>query len=248
MAATADFKVFLELQRRNELNAGRARAVNRIPLFVTEVDISTAKTVPTVPVPFIAMAKGFSETLAFDMGIATKTVSLTGVLLNQTISKDSLENDSSAKEVVMTPFELAQLIHSYVDSSQAQDDQFINKLIILIPSRVDTNLNYHTASSEDDDMSVLPLIPFTFQNRRYDERFKRVINDKAESEIGVENLVRETPVEFFTDVSNIDELPGMLGFIRSFNTGLSGEQPNTVNFTLEFEIATVLAENPINNL
>jgi len=61
-------------------------------------------------------------------------------------------------------------------------------------------------------------------------------------------LIDETPADRFTDVSSLDELPGMAGFIRSFNTTFSGEQPNSVQFTLEFEIAKVLAENPINNL
>ena len=240
-----NFSVWLELQRRNE--EGGDRAINRIPLFVTEIQIATTKTVPTIPVPFASVGTGKSETLAFDMGLASKNVSLTGTLLNQRIFKNSGE-DASVVEAVLSPFEMAQLIHSYVDSSAAQDDQAMNKIIILIPSRVDTNFAPHSSTSASDDINDLPVIPFTFENRRYDERFKRIINDKAESEIGVENLVQETPVEFFTDVSNIDELPGMLGFIRSFNTGLSGEQPNTVNFTLEFEIATVLAENPINNL
>lgn len=46
----------------------------------------------------------------------------------------------------------------------------------------------------------------------------------------------------------VDDLLGMTGFIRSFNTTFAGEQPNSVAFSLDFEIATVLAENPINSL
>tara|TARA_Y100000592_G_C5474595_1_gene321506 strand:- start:1213 stop:1962 length:750 start_codon:yes stop_codon:yes gene_type:complete len=242
----SNFSVFLELQRRNEI--GGDRAVNRIPLFVTEIGINTSKTVPTLPVPFASMATGKSETLAFDMGIANKAISLTGTLLNQRISKDTGEGSDSAKERILTPFEMAQLIHSYVDSSAAQDDQSMNKLIILMPSRIDTNFNYHTTDDETNDMSDLPLIPFTYENRRYDERFKRAANDFIDSTTGVSDLIDISPLSAFSDVSEVDEITGMSGFIRSFNTTFAGEQANAVPFTLEFEVAKVLAENPINNM
>jgi hypothetical protein len=243
----SNFSVWLELQRRNEI--GGDRAVNRIPLFITEINIITTKTVPTIPVPFKAVFTGESETLAFDMGIAQKSISLTGVLLNQRVSKDSGENDGSPKERILSPFEMAQLIHSYVDSSAAQDDQSMNKLIILMPSRIDTNFEYHTAGDETKDISELPLIPFTFKNRRYDERFKRVFNDLVDNvtDNSLVNL-QETETSLFADVSSADELSGMSGFIRSFNTTFAGEQGNTVPFTLEFEVARVLSENPINSL
>ena len=60
--------------------------------------------------------------------------------------------------------------------------------------------------------------------------------------------IDESPVEAFTDMTQVDDLLGMTGFIRSFNTTFSGDQPNEVPFNLDFEIATVLAENPINSL
>ena len=194
------------------------------------------------------MATGKSETLAFDMGIANKAISLTGTLLNQRISKDTGEGSDSAKERILTPFEMAQLIHSYVDSSAAQDDQSMNRLIILMPSRIDTNFNYHTTDDETNDMSDLPLIPFTYENRRYDERFKRAANDFIDSTTGVSDLIDISPLSAFSDVSDVDEITGMSGFIRSFNTTFAGEQANAVPFTLEFEVAKVLAENPINNM
>ena len=248
MAATTAFKVFLELARRAQVNDGTARAVNRIPLFVREIQVNTQKTVPTIPIPFAAVATGASETLAFDMGISTKTLSLSGVLLDQTISKDTQETGSSRKDRILSCFELAQLIHSYVDSSQAQEDQTLNKLIILIPSRVDTNFDYHDATTETKDLDQLPLIPFTFDNRRYDERFKRQINQQIENLTGTSDLINLSPTSAFTDISDLDEIPGMSGFIQSFDTTFSGEQPNSVEFNLNFEVATVIADNPVNNL
>ena len=242
----SNFSVWLELQRRNEI--GGDRAINRIPLFITEIGIATTKSVPTIPVPFAAMATGKSETLAFDMGIAQKSISLTGVLLNQRVSKDTGESSESAKERILSPFEMAQLIHSYVDSSAAQDDQSLNKLIILMPSRIDTNFDYHTADDETNDISALPLIPFTYENRRYDERYKRAANDFVSSLTGGSDLLELTETSVFADITSADEISGMMGFIRSFNTTFAGEQGNTVPFTLEFEVAKVLAENPINSM
>ena len=237
-----NFSVWLELQRRNE--EGGERAINRIPLFVTEIQIATAKSVPTIPVPFASVGTGKSETLAFDMGLASKTVSITGTLLNQRIFKNSGENDASSINAVLSPFEMAQLIHSYVDSRAAQDDQAMNKIIILIPSRVDTNFSPHSGTSETDNIDDLPVIPFTFENRRYDERFIRVANNFLPTALEID----ESPIEAFTDMTQVDDLLGMTGFIRSFNTTFSGDQPNEVPFNLDFEIATVLAENPINSL
>ena len=122
--------------------------------------------------------------------------------------------------VTFTPFELAQLIHSYVDSSSFQDDQNINKLIILIPSKVDNNF---TARSEVN-------IPFTFKNRVYDNSF---------------TAFTDNPVEAFEADNSIDDnsFEGITGFVRSFSTTFTGEQPNTVEFQLEFEEATVVADN-----
>ena len=240
------FTVWLELQRRNE--EGGDRAINRIPLFLSEIGITTTKTIPTIPIPFAAMATGQSETLAFDMGLSSKSLSLTGILLNQTIVKNTGEDSNSTKERVLSPFELAQLIHSYVDSSVVQDDQAINKLIVLIPSRIDTEFDYHNANTETQDISDLPRIPFTFDNRRYDERFKRAVNDTVESVVGGSDVLGLSPTSSFTPTTNIDDLKGMSGFIRNFSTTLAGEQPNSVAFTMEFEVATVLSENPISNM
>ena len=61
-------------------------------------------------------------------------------------------------------------------------------------------------------------------------------------------MIDISPLSAFSDVSEVDEITGMSGFIRSFNTTFAGEQANAVPFTLEFEVAKVLAENPINNM
>ena len=215
MAEPSNYKVFLELQRRNDIGTG---TVNRIALNALSVTITTSKTIPNVPVPLAGAVSGESVSLAFDMGLASKTISVNGILLEQEIKKQ--KTDSDAATVTFTPFELAQLIHSYVDSSSFQDDQNINKLIILIPSKVDNNF---TARNSVD-------IPFTFKNRVYDNSF---------------TAFTDNPVEAFEGDNDIGDrtFEGITGFVRSFSSTFAGEQPNSVEFQLEFEEAKVIADN-----
>lgn len=215
MAEPTNYKVFLELARRNDVGTG---TVNRIALNALSVSISTQKTIPNVPVPFAGAVSGESVSLAFDMGLANKTISVSGILLEQSISKNNATGDDVT--VTFTPFELAQLIHAYVDSSSFQDDQNINKLIILIPSKVDNNF---VARNQVD-------IPFTFKNRVYDNSF---------------TAFTDNPVEAFEADNSINDasFEGITGFVRSFSTTFAGEQPNSVEFQLEFEEATVIADN-----
>ena len=213
----ANYKVFLELQRRNDIGTGAK--VNRIALNALSVQITTSKTIPNVPVPLAGAVTGESVSLAFDMGLASKTISVSGILLEQEIKKQKTENDAAT--ATFTPFELAQLIHSYVDSSSFQDDQNINKLIILIPSKVG---NDFTARGSQRD------IPFTFKNREYDNDF---------------TAFTDSPVEAFKEGNSISDetFEGITGFVRSFSTTFAGEQPNSVEFQLEFEEAKVIADN-----
>ena len=225
-----NFSVFLELARRNEIGVGRQ---NRIPLFVNDISINTNKTVMSMGVPFSGMVKGEATTLAFDMGMSQKTVSLTGTLLGQNITKIKNSTDETVS-VNLTSFEMAQLIHSYVDSSALQDDQSMNKLIVLIPSRVDENYKYH-AGAENLDISQLPLIPFSWKNREYDNDF---------------TAFTKNPEPYFTPYSdiNVDSVTtsvGMGGFTRSFSTQITGTEFPAVSFTLEFEVATVIGDNPL---
>ena len=219
-----NFKVFLELQRRNDgFNSGHQ---NRIPLFVSDITVNTNKTVMNMGVPFSGAVSGESLNLAFDIGMAQKTISLPGMLLGQTITKK--KSGASLKERKLTAFEMGQLIHSYVDASSFQDDQNMNKLIILIPSRVDEAFEYHTAADETNDVSTLPVIPFTWKNRGYDTEF----------------TTQGTNSKYFTPYSNSEDVTlGVTGFIRSFSCNFTGQDFPSVPFSLEFEEAVVIAEN-----
>ena len=167
-----NFKVYLELQRRNEVGTGY---FNRIPLFEDSVSISTSKMVANIGVPFSGAVRGESLNLAFDVGQASKTVNMSGMLLGQHIKKKKNTDIDSEREVNLTSFEMAQLIHSYVDASSFQDDQNMSRLVILIPSRIDHDFAYHNGTEDaDKDISELELIPFTWKNRGYDNDFASI--------------------------------------------------------------------------
>ena len=222
-----NFKVFLELSRRTEIGEGDSS--NRIPLFVDSISVNTNKTVMNIGVPFSGAIRGEATSLAFDMGMAQKTISLSGYLLGQNIKKQK-DSDDSVKNINLTSYELAQLIHSYVDSSAFQRDQNLNKLVILIPSRVDHNFDYHDNDSSfaTKDISELKQIPFTWKNRGYDNDFATIGSNK----------------KYFTPYTNTeDNTIGITGFIRSFGTTFSGADFPSVPFTLEFEEAIVIADS-----
>ena len=111
--AEPNYRVFLELQRRSEFGSGQE---NRISLLATDVTVATNKTVLNMGVPFSGAVRGESLNLAMDVGMAQKTVSVSGFLVEQTITKKK-DEDGEPTSVKLTSFELAQLIHSYADAS-----------------------------------------------------------------------------------------------------------------------------------
>jgi len=222
-----NYRVFLELQRRNEFGSGQE---NRISLLASDLTVSTSKTVMNLGVPFSGAVRGESLNLAMDIGMAQKTVSVTGILVDQTITKKKTE-DGESKARRFTSFELAQLIHSYVDASTFQDDQNINKIVILIPSRVNHDFEYHENTNENTDLNDCKLIPWSWKNREYDNDFTAAVSGgKA----------------YFTPYNSTDTdsaTLGITGFIRSFSTTVSGQEFPSVQFQLEFEEAKVIADN-----
>ena len=156
--------------------------------------------------------------------------------------------------VYMTAQEVAQLIHSYVDSSFRQDQQNMSKLVFLYPSRVNKYFMYHhtineftladyqvnqTQSGSDrtesiiqngtingyTDVADLPLIPFNFNARRQDNE-------------GVTSFFEDSfpdPISPSTGVANSQALSGV---IQNFDTTF--DMNPYVTFSLSFKIATSL--------
>lgn len=206
---------------------------NRIGLLATNISISTNKQSLAFPVPFSGVISGESTTLALDMGLATKTITITGILKDQTLFKRS--KGGTQKEIKLTAYELAQLLHSYVDSSFLHEDQNVSKLIILIPSRADTNFDYRSGVTANTDLKDLPLIPFHYGNRTFD----MPTLDGTKIDWGA--------TEFPSALTSInEEIPGLSGFINDFSTDIAGDQIPSIAFNLTFTVAATAMSDFIN--
>ena len=230
------------------LRLGSAKAdditVNTIALKAESVSISTTKTVPSFNVPLSGMFSGESRTVALNLGMASKTVSIQGQITDQTIirrfdeteakffDKSVSDPENSSKTagsmnpqlnsddelvITMTKEEIAQLLHSNTDGTTFQEMQNMDELIILIPSKVDSRYQYRNADQTTD------LIPFTYAARGHNN-----------------TLDNSGAVVFVTDFPDSITAKGMSGFVRSFSCDFSGEAAGSVGFSLEFEIANTV--------
>ena len=229
--------VMLELGRRasgDTTNTGFT--TNRIGLLATQITIQTNKQSLAFPIPFSGVISGESQTLAIDAGMASKSVTVQGMILDQKITKKNKFGDKV--EAQMTSHEVAQLLHSYVDSSFLHEDQNLSKLIVLMPSRVDTNFEYRDVSHETADPTELPLIPFTWANRDYDI-------PQTSSGFKLSFGATPFPKEILTGTET--EIPGVSGFINDFSCDFSGQEGNTVTFSLTFTSAATAISDFINS-
>ena len=158
------------------------------------------------------------------VGIST-TISLTGILLDQTIVRQFDLDDNPASgftnpalssdklTINMTAFEMAQLLHSTADSSAAQNMQNVAELTILMPSKVNSSYQYRNSGATSE------LVPFTFASRG------------AAGKLDNQGVLfgASTFPDAMTDT-------GIKGFIRSFSSDHVGDVLE-VAFRLEFEVA-----------
>ena len=226
---SVDHAVFLNFaSRKGKSVENEASSVtNRIMLKCESVTISTNRNIPSFPIPFSGLIRGESTNIAIDLGIASKSVQLNGVITDQIISKQ--KGTETPKNVSMTASEIAQLIHSSVDSSFLQDMQNLNELIILYPSRVGNNYNYHAGNDadgvpfdENTKHALLPLVPFTWASRTLDES----------GTFGASNYP-----------SPNDEYTGITGFISQFGCEFVGGQ--IITFNLSFTESIVASGSAI---
>ena len=203
---------------RDRAFTGTDLSLNTIPLQVTSVGISVTKTIPAFPVPLSGVALGESITAALDLGMATKNISLSGVITDTVIKKTNVGNEEA---LTFTAHEVAQMIAAGVDSTGFAKNQAFSELVILMHSFVGND--YQTRSGVNTaDRSTGTLIPLTFGSR-----------GGADSK---DNLGVPTPFSVFPD-SSTDI--GLTGFVRSFTTNFEAEAFD-LSFTLEFEVASVV--------
>ena len=182
---------------------------NVIPLKVTSIGISTDKTIPSMPVPISGLTFGEATVAALDAGMSRKSVSLSGFILPETITKEGRGgHDKGALNY--TAHEIAQMIASGVDSTGAAQHQAFDELVFLIPSTVNENFSQVTERN----------IPWTFASR------------------GGANELDNYRVPFPNDFPTSETSEGLKGFIRQFNCDCTSDTVE-VSFNMTFEVATV---------
>ena len=261
-AGLSGHHVFLQLAARESAFGGAVEAIgndmqNRIALKADNITISTSKVVPSMPIPFSGIVTGESTNVGVDLGMCTKTISLSGVITEQTITKayplnsidtvtaslatelnrsstpektTSTNNNFDVVKVDMTAHEVAQLIHSYVDSSMVQRQQNLNELIILIPSFVSKYWLYHNDTIADDstrDVDSAVMIPFSF-----------AVRGEGKEGARLDNFMTTGTTAFPDEFSSTGNSAGLTGFIRNFSTPFIGGQPH-VEFSMDFEVAFI---------
>ena len=237
-----DYYVYLRLGASKEDDV----LVNTVPLRATSVSISTTKTVPSFDVPLSGLFSGESRTLAFNMGMASKAISVQGFITDMSIIRKfeeteprhydssvedpddstltrsqmspALPSSSNEMTVEMTKEEIAQLIHSNTDGTTAQTFQNMNELIVLIDSKVDSRYQYRDKTNRTSS-----LIPFTYSARGARNR-----------------LDNRGALLFLSDFPDSSTATGLKGFVRSFSCDFSAEEPSEISFQLEFEVATTV--------
>jgi len=203
-----DHAVFLNFASRGDNADGSI--TNRIMLKAETVGISTTRSVAPIPIPLSGLITGESTTMAIDLGIANKTFNIGGIITEQYIVKQYDKNTTTS--VVMTAYEVAQLIHASVDSSFMQKHQNFTELVILYPSRVGDDYDYHSGVTETTSLEDLPLLPFSFHSRKLDR----------ENTIGAKSMPSPDNTDYV----------GVGGFVENFTSSFVPGSPfMTFNFS-----------------
>lgn len=235
-------RVMLELGRRASAESpsnANTISTNRISLLCESISVSTTKSAFPIDIPFSGVIAGESSTIVMDLGAARKQITISGIIYEQSVTKFKGGQDETPKTVKLTSYEVAQLIHSYVDSSFVHEDQNISKLIMLIPSRADNNFDYRNTTNETANSDInantpledLPLIPFHFANRTYDVKAFSYGQTK-----GTFDYLQNTN----------DEIEGVRGFISDFSTDIAGAETPNIKFSMTFIQSSTVVSDFIN--
>ncbi len=196
-------------------------------------------------------AKGDSSTLN---SMKTWTTTSGSTPASSNVNVESETNLIRQPSVYMTAQEVAQLIHSYVDSSFRQDQQNMSKLVFLYPSRVNKFFMYHNSINEFSlanyeisqtgtgstdgssivqsnavasftDVADLPLVPFNFNARKQDNQ-------------GVTNLFEDNYPDPISPSTGVADSQAMSGVIQNFDTTF--DMNPYITFSMSFKVATTI--------
>lgn len=200
--------VYLKLQK----HSGSSATIDTIPLKVNTVSVSVDKTIPAIPVPFSGLVTGESVTVALDLGMSNKRISLSGFIVDGELRRSHTKTGDIPDTLEFTAQEIAQMIASGVDSTGIASYQAISELVVLIDSKVDENYA---------DRGTTVQIPLTFRARG--------------SALEKDNTNVFGSLDFPTSSTS----KGLSGFVQNFSYEMSAESVD-ISFSMEFAVANVL--------
>lgn len=234
-----DFYVYLKLKKWDE---GTELDVDTIPLRATNISISTDKTIPDFSIPFAGAASGESLTIALDLGMSRKRVTIQGFINTMDIKRSHTGTGTPLVPIsrTFTAHEIAQLISSSVDSTSLAPYQAVDELVILIPSYVGNDYNYRlpvnssnpTQTSEADT----PLMPFTYRARG-----DNTTNNKKDNKNMILSLAfpDSNATDTATYKADLEKIQGLKGYVSNFNFDLAADTVE-ISFNMEFVVAGVV--------
>ena len=184
-----------------------------IPLKLTSVGVNIQRTVPAMAIPLSSIALGESLTVGVDLGMASKTLALSGFITETALKRSHSKDGDTPRTVTFTPQEIAQMIAANVDSSGLAKYQTMNELTVFINSNVSSTYTQRGSTIQ---------IPFNFASRG-------VALEKDNE--GVVN-----PVSSISDVDRGGD--GLSGFIESFDFSFNAEAID-IEFNMTFRQAAI---------
>ena len=198
---------------------------NTIPLRATGVSVSVSKTIPAFPVPLSGIATGESITAALDLGMATKNITVNGIIMDDFITKVF---DGTITRRKFTAHEIAQMIASGVDSTGLAKNQAFSELVVLIPSFVAAGATWTSTITDNSERLDGFNVPLMFGSRG--------------DALKLDNARVPLPLTAFPDT---ETETGITGFVRSFGFEMNADTFE-ITFNLEFESANIFPWGEIN--
>ena len=228
-----DYYVYLKLKKWDN---GTALDVDTIPLRATSVSISTDKTIPDFSIPFAGAASGESLTVALDLGMSRKRVSISGFIVASDLKRTHTEAEDNILTRTFTAHEIAQLIASSVDSTSLATYQAVDELVFLIPSYVGNDYNYrdgvNTTNPEQTSEADTPLMPFTYRARGDSTTSNRKDNTNMILSQSFPDSTR-TGANYRAD---LEAFQGLKGYVSNFGVDFAADSVE-LSFTMEFVVA-----------
>ena len=213
--SSAGYAVYLKLnafdRETNDLS------LDTIPLRVNSVEVAVSRTVPAFPIPLSSLAKGESITVGADLGMASKTISLSGFITTTDLKRSHSKSGGNPVTRTFTAHEIAQMIASNVDSAGIAKYQNINELTIFIDSAVNSQYQQRGTTSPLHTVNI----PLTFASRG--------------NALEKDNERVPFPASSFPDSDSAESLKG---FIETFNFTLDSETVE-VAFSMSFRQANI---------